>query len=122
MRIQRSQCAADRSGDPQGWRADEQSAPGAARCQLRLYARAIICVTRDDKKQRPENVNRLELRVLGRLNCVAPRSFARALASNAPVPSIGGVMNRNPLDRPGRANGVKRQLVIRKHVSRRMLH
>src|SRR5258708_24545408 len=31
-------------------------------------------------------------------------------------------MNRNPLDRPGRANHVEKLLVLREHVSRRVLH
>src|SRR6476661_1584644 len=38
----------------------EDSAPRAARSQLRLYARAIICVTDQNKKEGPEISTRLE--------------------------------------------------------------
>ena len=58
----------------------------------------------------------------GRLNGVAPKSFSPGISIERSGAIYGGVMNRNPLDRVGRANRVEKPLVLREHVSCRVLH
>src|SRR5580765_5444337 len=100
----------------------EEAAPGAARCQLGLYARAIVCVASDGEEESLKVRIRLKLRILRALEWRGACSFCPGVGIECAGAIYSGVVNRDPLDRPGRANRVQKQLVVREHIACRVFH
>ena len=76
----------------------ENSTPGAARCQLRLYAGTIICVASDVEEESLKVRIRLELPILRALEWRGACSLGASISIERPCTIYSRVVNRDPLD------------------------